>query len=78
MSNGNIYDGDWMENERYGKGIYIYSDGCSYDGDWRYDRKHGKGKMIYSNGDQYDGNWKSKLMIRRQERKTAPGGICKY
>jgi len=48
---GEVYDGDWKEDSRVGKGnldihllgSYIYNNGDIYDGEWLNDKKHGKG-----------------------------------
>ena len=34
FNNGDIYDGDWRDDEKNGKGIYQFSNGDSYEGDW--------------------------------------------
>jgi hypothetical protein len=37
--NGDVYDGEWFDNKRRGRGTLKYSDGTVYDGDWRDNEK---------------------------------------
>jgi len=32
---GGKYEGDWVNNKRYGKGTITYTDGSKYKGSWR-------------------------------------------
>ena len=49
------YDGDWVEGNMHGRGVYTYANGDSYDGDWVDDKKHGRGVHTYADGGVYDG-----------------------
>jgi len=42
-----VYDGDWIEGQRNGYGVYIYANGDKYLGMWKEDRRHGQGEYIY-------------------------------
>lgn len=33
-SDGDIYDGEWVDDTACGKGIYIHINGAKYEGDW--------------------------------------------
>ena len=55
--NEEIYDGDWKNNLREGKGIMKYNNGDIYNGEWINDKIEGKGIMKYNNGDIYEGEW---------------------
>jgi hypothetical protein len=47
--NGDVYDGDFLDGIREGRGTYRYGkSGDIYDGEWIKNLKHGIGKMIYS------------------------------
>ena len=37
--NGNIYTGDFVDDNRSGKGIYVWASGTKYDGDWENDKE---------------------------------------
>lgn len=57
-ANGDVYDGDWYQNMRDGKGRYEFAvDGAVYEGDWRQGMFEGEGKFCYANGDVYTGDW---------------------
>lgn len=44
---GGIYDGDWKENQRCGKGKMIHLDNYEYDGAWENDVANGFGTGKY-------------------------------
>ena len=44
-SDGQVYEGDWNEDKRNGKGKCSYSNGHTYDGDWKDDERIGKGMI---------------------------------
>ena len=55
-SNDNdIYDGDWKDNKRHGRGIRRWTDGAEYSGEWMDGDMHGIGKMKSIDGSVYDG-----------------------
>jgi len=68
--NGDVYDGEWKNNEKHGKGKMTYGkDGDVhkkykngvYEGHWINDQKWGEGKMTYTkNGRErvWEGPWK--------------------
>ena len=41
--NGDKYEGGWLNGEKQGYGVYLYSDGSRFEGDWKNDDKNGKG-----------------------------------
>ena len=59
---GDVYDGEWKDDERYGRGVMTFANGplsgCKYDGEWKDDERHGRGVMTWVNGDIYKGVWK--------------------
>jgi len=52
-ANGNIYEGQWKNNQRNGNGKMIWK-----NGEWKNDR-YGDDKYIFKNGDFYEGQWKN-------------------
>jgi hypothetical protein len=57
FSDGAIYEGEWRNGRKEGKGKMIFSKGGVYEGDWRKDQREGKGKRIYADGTVYEGDW---------------------
>jgi hypothetical protein len=45
-----IYDGEWKENKKNGKGFYDYLNGTTYYGEYKENLREGEGKLIKSSG----------------------------
>ena len=56
-----VYEGQWWNGQRYGKGRLIWADGTVYEGDFM-GRRSGKGTLISPQGDKYTGDWKDSEM----------------
>ena len=50
--------GEYLNEKREGKGIYIFNNGDKYEGQYKNDLKNGYGIYIYKNGDTYKGYFK--------------------
>jgi hypothetical protein len=59
FSQGDRYDGEFVEGRRCGRGTYTFVCGDVYDGLWKDDMRNGCGTLRYSNGDVYDGEWRN-------------------
>ncbi len=46
------YKGDFLNNKREGKGIYIFSNGDKYEGHYKKDKREGKGIYYYDDGER--------------------------
>ena len=60
FDHGTIYEGDWKDNKKHGKGKLISNNGTTtlvYEGDYQNDKIHGKGKIKYRNDEVYEGEW---------------------
>ena len=44
FANGDVYDGEWKDSKRHGKGKMTSAVGDVYDGKWKDNKKYGKGK----------------------------------
>ena len=55
-SNG-VYEGNFVNGNRTGKGKYTWSDGDVYEGDFVEDERTGKGKLTLADGDVYEGDF---------------------
>ena len=49
-SNGDVYDGEWDNEEINGVGVFTSSKGTHYQGEWKSNLKHGKGNFKNSEG----------------------------
>ena len=75
--NGEIYQGNWKQNEYHGHGTKIWSNGNRYDGEWWQGRQHGQGLLTVKKQDgtevfQY-GNWIDG--IHKEWTSPAPNGV---
>lgn len=41
------YEGEYVDNEKYGSGACFFADGDIYDGQWCRDKQHGRGAMVH-------------------------------
>jgi hypothetical protein len=53
-----IYDGEWINDEKHGQGKYTQSTGEIREGQWINDRFTGTGSYRNKHGDVYTGEWK--------------------
>jgi hypothetical protein len=56
-TNGNKYEGQWVENLKHGRGKMTYANGDVYEGDWVNDERCGPGVLLTISGDRYEGHW---------------------
>ena len=58
---GAVYDGDWIENRKFGQGSYYYPQSndyaIKYEGTIQNGNYSGLGSLHYKNGDIYKGQW---------------------
>lgn len=61
--NGNCSFGEFSDNKRNGKTLFIYGKDPSnidyYFGNWKNDSKHGKGVYVFSDGSWFYGDWQN-------------------
>lgn len=58
-SQGNEYEGEWINGEMCGTGVFRWCDGRVYQGDYFGGKKHGWGKMNWPDGRIYEGEWEN-------------------
>ena len=58
MKTMDMAEGEWKNDEKYGHGIYYYSNGDIYEGEWKNDLEERYGIKYFSNGDRYEGYFK--------------------
>ncbi|QPJ65790.1 MAG: DnaJ domain-containing protein [Candidatus Nitrohelix vancouverensis] len=55
--NGDRYEGETLDNQMHGLGIYSYSTGGSYQGEFSRGKPHGMGELRLPGGDVYRGEF---------------------
>lgn len=58
---GVVFQGDFVNGQKSGYGIYRTQDG-SYEGNFDRDTLNGKGSFIWNDGKVYEGNFQNSLM----------------
>jgi hypothetical protein len=66
-SDGDVYEGEWLNDKAHGKGTYIHMDGAKYTGEWREDKQHGFGVETWPDGARYEGNYEYGKMLILQK-----------
>ena len=54
---GDVYDGQWKENQRSGRGTYTWKNGDKYVGEWADNNRSGRGTYTWKDGEKYEGEW---------------------
>ena len=61
FENGEVYEGEWVDDTRSGDGMHTYADGGVYTGRWQEGKKHGTGRYDFADGSYYEGEWEADL-----------------
>jgi len=61
-SNGDKYEGNWVNKQMHGSGSYYYTNGDLYKGDFKNNKLEGIGTCTFKNGDKYTGEYVNNLM----------------
>ncbi len=56
---GELYDGEWQNDQRHGQGFWGRPNGDQYKGGWRNGRFHGFGSRRWPSGHWYEGQWQN-------------------
>jgi hypothetical protein len=54
---GKIYEGEWENDAKYGRGLEIFPNGNRYEGCFVNGKPEGMGVFKWANGEIYDGQW---------------------
>ena len=74
---GRKYDGDYVDDQKEGFGIYFWPDGKRYEGQWSDGKQHGEGKILNAKGKCRKGIWEEGNRIQwvdgssRREQKSS-------
>jgi hypothetical protein len=58
-ADGYKYEGEWLGNQKHGRGTCTFPNGDVYDGEWESDKASGKGVFIKPNGNRFDGLYRN-------------------
>lgn len=56
-TNGDRYDGYWVNGSPQGEGRMIYANENIYEGQWHEGKRNGYGVLTKRNGDHFEGHW---------------------
>ncbi|MBQ4584799.1 MAG: hypothetical protein IJA82_01170 [Clostridia bacterium] len=56
-----VYEGEWKNDMRHGKGKILWENGDTYEGEWKNDEPCGKGKLTSPNGDVCEGYFENDI-----------------
>jgi len=73
--NNGVYEGQFLNDKRHGRGKYTFQSGEVYDGEWRDGDRNGYGKCRWANGNSYEGDWKGNMRTGRGKFFWADGSV---
>ena len=56
-SNGDVYEGQYVDGLIEGFGVYRWASGSKYEGNCKAGKRHGQGVWTGSNGNVYEGQY---------------------
>lgn len=59
FTNGDRYEGQWLEGKPHGNGTYTFISKERYQGQFQHGKFEGQGTMYYPNGGHYSGGWRA-------------------
>ena len=63
FESGNIYEGNYKNNDEHGYGKFTWADGGVYEGNFEKSAQHGYGKHTWASGQTYQGEWRNGKMV---------------
>lgn len=61
--NGRLYEGEWQNDKKFGRGFELNPNGNRYEGYFINGKCEGYGTYIWYNGEIYDGQWMDGLKV---------------
>ena len=68
--NGDVFDGNYSNGVKSGKGTYSYKNGDKYIGNFVKDKKEGMGEFFFADGRYYHGEFKNNEIVNKDDIKT--------
>jgi len=75
QGSGELYEGEWDNNQFHGQGVLTFSRGDRYVGTFQHSQFCGNGTFQWANGDRYEGNWKGGQMNGRGHFQESNGNV---
>lgn len=72
-TSGNIYKGNFVEDERHLQGSMFWTDGSVYEGEWRRGIQHGLGRITFPDGTVKEGLFENNVYKGRADK---PGKVA--
>ena len=69
---GDKHQGQFINNEKQGFGIFFWNDGDRYEGQFFKDKRDGLGTMIYKDGRTKEGIWRNDEFVGNNYWKINP------
>ena len=60
--NGDKYEGQMLQEQMHGRGIFTCTQGYVYTGEFKHGKPNGIGKLVYDNGDKYEGSFLNDML----------------
>jgi hypothetical protein len=57
FDNKYVYEGQWYNGQKAGRGRQLWRDGSYYEGYWASNMASGYGRLVHTDGDTYEGEW---------------------
>ena len=71
---GNVYKGNYVDDERDGYGEMFWTDGSIYQGEWKQGIQHGYGKMTFPDGTIKEGRFENNIFIGAVDQQSEQHG----
>jgi hypothetical protein len=62
---GERYEGEYVQGEKQGNGLFVFAGGQKYEGGWNKSEKSGFGRLEFPDGAVFEGNWMNVASILR-------------
>lgn len=69
---GNVYKGNYKEDERDGYGEMYWTDGSQYKGDWKKGVQHGYGSLVAADGTHLEGYYDNNMYVGKSPTRQGP------
>ena len=72
---GDLYEGEFVNDEREGDGSCAFAMGTVYNGQWEQGKRHGEGREVTPANDIYEGQWEGGCMAGNGKLEYSSGAV---